>query len=171
MARGQGSPSVVLLGVADGAAALVGSPRCARCGRSSRREEDRTVMVGQRTRAALEREKLLTLRSIKELEFDRAMGRCPTRTGRRCPAACARARAADAAARCRRRLPRADRAGSREAVAAHASADGFERAGFATPARPTRSSVATSHVCAALRDRQRRRRAVLQGMRAASCGS
>jgi hypothetical protein len=32
-------------------------------------------MVGQRTRAALEREKLLTLRAIKELEFDRAMGK------------------------------------------------------------------------------------------------
>jgi hypothetical protein len=38
-------------------------------------EDDRTVMVGERTRVALEREKLLTLRSIKELEFDRAMGR------------------------------------------------------------------------------------------------
>src|SRR4051812_3774573 len=38
-------------------------------------EDDRTVMVGQRTRVALEREKLMTLRSIKELEFDRAMGR------------------------------------------------------------------------------------------------
>src|SRR4029079_5079899 len=38
-------------------------------------EEDRTAMVGERTRAALEREKLLTLRSIKELEFDRAMGK------------------------------------------------------------------------------------------------
>ena len=32
-------------------------------------------MVGQRTRLALEREKLLTLRTIKELEFDRAMGK------------------------------------------------------------------------------------------------
>jgi membrane protease subunit (stomatin/prohibitin family) len=32
-------------------------------------------MVGQRTRVALEREKLLVLRSIKELEFDRAMGK------------------------------------------------------------------------------------------------
>ena len=32
-------------------------------------------MVGQRTRVALEREKMLTLRSIKELEFDRAMGK------------------------------------------------------------------------------------------------
>ena len=32
-------------------------------------------MIGQRTRAALEREKMLALRSIKELEFDRAMGK------------------------------------------------------------------------------------------------
>jgi hypothetical protein len=32
-------------------------------------------MLGQRTRAALERDKLLALRAIKELEFDRAMGK------------------------------------------------------------------------------------------------
>jgi hypothetical protein len=32
-------------------------------------------MVGGRTRAALEREKLLVLRAIKDLEFDRAMGK------------------------------------------------------------------------------------------------
>ena len=31
--------------------------------------------VGERTREALEREKMLVLRSIKELEFDRAMGK------------------------------------------------------------------------------------------------
>lgn len=31
--------------------------------------------LSERTRAALEREKMLTLRSIKELEFDRAMGK------------------------------------------------------------------------------------------------
>ena len=31
--------------------------------------------LGERTRAALEREKLLALRSIKDLEFDRAMGK------------------------------------------------------------------------------------------------
>ena len=31
--------------------------------------------VGERTRAALEREKMLVLRTIKELEFDRAMGK------------------------------------------------------------------------------------------------
>ena len=34
-----------------------------------------TEMVGDRTRAAVEREKTLVLRSIKELEFDRAMGK------------------------------------------------------------------------------------------------
>ena len=32
-------------------------------------------MVGSRTRVALEREKNLLLRSIKELEFDHAMGK------------------------------------------------------------------------------------------------
>ena len=32
-------------------------------------------LIGGRRRAALERDKLLTLRSIKELEFDRAMGK------------------------------------------------------------------------------------------------
>ena len=31
--------------------------------------------IGERTRAALQREKMLVLRSIKELEFDRAMGK------------------------------------------------------------------------------------------------
>ena len=34
-----------------------------------------TEMVGSRTRAAVEREKALVLRSLKELEFDRAMGK------------------------------------------------------------------------------------------------
>jgi rRNA maturation endonuclease Nob1 len=38
-------------------------------------DEERVAVVGQRTRAALEREKLLTLRAIKDLEFDRAMGK------------------------------------------------------------------------------------------------
>jgi len=36
---------------------------------------DDTALVGGRTRAALERDKALTLRAIKELEFDRAMGK------------------------------------------------------------------------------------------------
>jgi hypothetical protein len=37
--------------------------------------EERRQALGGRTRAALEREKALVLRSIKELEFDRAMGK------------------------------------------------------------------------------------------------
>ncbi len=37
-----------------------------------------TTMAGSRTRAAVEREKTLVLRSLKELEFDRAMGKVST---------------------------------------------------------------------------------------------
>ena len=37
--------------------------------------QDRTQLVAGRARASLEREKTLLLRSIKELEFDRAMGK------------------------------------------------------------------------------------------------
>ena len=75
MARGQGPTAVILLGVLMGTAALVGYATLRALRPLVSPEEDRTVMVGQRTRVALEREKLLTLRSIKELEFDRAMGR------------------------------------------------------------------------------------------------
>jgi hypothetical protein len=38
-------------------------------------DREGTQILGGRTRAALEREKALALRSIKELEFDRAMGK------------------------------------------------------------------------------------------------
>jgi hypothetical protein len=75
MARGQGPTAIVLLGVLMGTAALVGYAALRALRPLVSAEDDRTVMVGERTRAALEREKLLTLRSIKELEFDRAMGR------------------------------------------------------------------------------------------------
>jgi len=75
MARGQGPTAVILLGLMMAATALVGYAALRTLRPLVTTEEDRTVMVGQRTRVALEREKLLTLRSIKELEFDRAMGR------------------------------------------------------------------------------------------------
>ena len=42
---------------------------------TTRQFSDHIEMVGDRTRAALDREKTLVLRSIKELEFDRAMGK------------------------------------------------------------------------------------------------
>jgi len=75
MARGQGPTAVVLLGILMATAGLVGYAVLRMLRPLVSPEEDRTVMVGQRTRVALEREKLMTLRSIKELEFDRAMGR------------------------------------------------------------------------------------------------
>jgi hypothetical protein len=75
IARGQGPTAIILLGVLMLTAAFVGYTTLRAVRPLVAAEEERTVMVGQRTRAALEREKLLTLRSIKELEFDRAMGR------------------------------------------------------------------------------------------------
>jgi hypothetical protein len=75
VARGQGPTAIVLLSALMGAAALVGYTTLRTVRPLVAQEEERTIMIGERTRAALEREKLLTLRSIKELEFDRAMGR------------------------------------------------------------------------------------------------
>jgi len=75
IARGQGPTAIVLLGVLMATAGLIGYTTLRTVRPLVAADEERTVMVGQRTRVALEREKLLTLRSIKELEFDRAMGR------------------------------------------------------------------------------------------------
>jgi hypothetical protein len=65
----------VLLSVLMATAALIGYATLRTVRPLVAAEEERTIMIGERTRVALEREKLLTLRSIKELEFDRAMGR------------------------------------------------------------------------------------------------
>jgi hypothetical protein len=75
VARGQGPIAIVLLSVLMGTAGLIGYASLRMVRPLVAAEEERTIMIGERTRAALEREKLLTLRSIKELEFDRAMGR------------------------------------------------------------------------------------------------
>jgi hypothetical protein len=75
LARGRGVVAVVLLSVLMGTAAIVGIAMLRTLRPLVSGEEDRTAMVGQRTRAALEREKMLALRAIKELEFDRAMGK------------------------------------------------------------------------------------------------
>ena len=104
-------------------------------------EDDRTAMVGQRTRAALEREKMLTLRAIKELEFDRAMGKLSDDDFREMSRPSARPRrAADAAAR--RRRP---------AIASRSSAT--SRSGSASAGDNARAAPA----CATLRRRARRR--------------
>jgi pyruvate/2-oxoacid:ferredoxin oxidoreductase beta subunit len=75
MARGQSVASIVLLTVLMAATTIVGIAALRMLRPLFLGYDDRTAMVGQRTRVALEREKLLVLRSIKELEFDRAMGK------------------------------------------------------------------------------------------------
>jgi hypothetical protein len=75
-ARGQTPAIVILLSLTIFAAAAIGvamlrtlAPLTARGG------PDVPQVLGGRTRAALERDKALVLRSIKDLEFDRAMGK------------------------------------------------------------------------------------------------
>jgi hypothetical protein len=75
LARGQGFLPILLLSILMAATALVGLAVLRSVRPLVSDHEDRTTMVGQRTRVALEREKLLALRAIKELEFDRAMGK------------------------------------------------------------------------------------------------
>jgi hypothetical protein len=74
-ARGQGITAVVLLSVLMAACVGAGVAALRMLRPLVGADEDRTPMVGHRTRLALEREKMLALRSIKELEFDRAMGK------------------------------------------------------------------------------------------------
>ena len=73
MVRGQGVTIVLLLSVLMATTALVGLAVLRTVRPLVTGYGDRTPMVGERTRAALEREKALALRTLKELEFDRAM--------------------------------------------------------------------------------------------------
>jgi hypothetical protein len=73
--RGQGVIAVLMVSVLMGAAALVGLASLRALRPLVAAHDDRTVIIGERTRAALEREKVLTLRALKDLEFDRAMGK------------------------------------------------------------------------------------------------
>ncbi len=70
----------VLLTAAAGAAGFVGLMLHRTISPLVRKDfREPLVMAGTRTRAAVEREKTLVLRSIKELEFDRAMGKVSDR--------------------------------------------------------------------------------------------
>ena len=75
MARGQGPTAVILLSVIMGATAIAAMAALRAILPLVSLQADRPQALGQRTRATLEREKLLTLRAIKELEFDKAMGK------------------------------------------------------------------------------------------------
>lgn len=75
MVRGQGVTVVLLVSLLMATTALVGMAALRTIRPLVSPHDDRTALVGQRTRAALEQEKVLALRTIKELEFDRAMGK------------------------------------------------------------------------------------------------
>ncbi len=74
--RGQSPAAIILLSCAIFAAAYVGVTALRTfLPLAGTLREDEGEALGDRARAALEREKSLVLRSIKELEFDRGMGK------------------------------------------------------------------------------------------------
>ncbi len=73
--RGTSRENVIFICLAIGAAALVGLGALRTLWPLVTTEPFEAEMVGNRTRVALEREKNLVLRTIKELEFDHAMGK------------------------------------------------------------------------------------------------
>lgn len=76
VSRDVGPAGVILLSITVGATAFVGMAAWRTLAPLTRPEEPKgPEVVGGRTRAALEREKTLVLRSIKDLEFDHAMGK------------------------------------------------------------------------------------------------
>ncbi|MBI4886823.1 MAG: zinc ribbon domain-containing protein [Acidobacteria bacterium] len=80
VSRGQTPAGIVLLSLSIFAAAVVGLTAWRTFAPLSGGDQPAgPQMVAGRTRVALEREKALVLRSIKELEFDRAMGKVSER--------------------------------------------------------------------------------------------
>ena len=75
LARNQGLTTVLLLSMLMAATTLVGIAALRAIRPLVSEYDDRSAVIGQRTRVALEQEKATTLRTIKELEFDRAMGK------------------------------------------------------------------------------------------------
>jgi hypothetical protein len=75
VARGTSPQNIIFICLAIGTAALVGMGVLRTLWPLVTTEPFEAEMVGNRTRAATEREKNLVLRSIKELEFDHAMGK------------------------------------------------------------------------------------------------
>jgi hypothetical protein len=76
LSRGQTPAAIILLSCAIFAAAYVGATALRTVlPLAGTLRDEAAEAIGDRTRAALEREKTLVLRSIKELEFDRGMGK------------------------------------------------------------------------------------------------
>ena len=75
LVRGHGVVPVILLSVMMATTALVGLAALRLVRPLVSPQDERGVVVGQRLRVLLEQDKALALRTIKELEFDRAMGK------------------------------------------------------------------------------------------------
>jgi hypothetical protein len=76
LARGESPAAVIMISLTIFAAAVVGIAALRTFLPLTQKSfTEGARMLGGRTRGALEREKTLVLRSIKELEFDRAMGK------------------------------------------------------------------------------------------------
>jgi hypothetical protein len=75
LTRAEGVTGVILVSVLIGAAALVGLAALHLALPLLSSAEERPTVADRRVRAALEREKMLALRTLKDLEFDRAMGK------------------------------------------------------------------------------------------------
>ena len=76
LSRGQTPAAIILLSCAIFAAAYVGATALRTVlPLAGTLRDEAAEAIGDRTRVALEREKTLVLRSIKELEFDRGMGK------------------------------------------------------------------------------------------------
>ena len=76
VSRGQPPAAIILLSLVIFAAAAVGAAALRTLAPFLRGHESLTIPIaGGRARAAVEREKTLVLRSIKDLEFDHAMGK------------------------------------------------------------------------------------------------
>ena len=73
--RNHGVVPVILLSVIMGTTALVGIAMLRVVRPLMNPHDDRGAVVGRRLRVLLEQDKALALRTIKELEFDRAMGK------------------------------------------------------------------------------------------------
>jgi zinc ribbon protein len=75
LVRSHGVVPVILLSVMMATTALVGLAALRAVRPLVSPQDDRGVVVGRRLRVLLEQDKALALRTIKELEFDRAMGK------------------------------------------------------------------------------------------------
>ena len=79
VATGQSPANIIILSITVVAVSFVGLGAYRILSPLVSTQPEQPITIGGRTRVALEREKMLVLRSIKELEFDHAMGKLSTK--------------------------------------------------------------------------------------------